>query len=131
MVEKSEGHAERDELRAATLGSPAIVDAKIVEWNGKNFELRRPSLKKQQIIQRNSTEKDGEQDMVKAICLALIESVFVPGTNIQVFERQDIAEMQGRTMSDFVGTFSKALGELSKDTNPEEIEKNFEGAPTA
>jgi hypothetical protein len=114
----------KDRLRAATLGAPAIRDSKIVAWNGENFELRRPTLKQQREIDRLSRDKKGKRDDLKATLLGLAECVYVPGTEERVFNPADVEAMTDRGFEDFVGFFVTEFGKLSKEVDPEEIEKN-------
>jgi hypothetical protein len=62
---------------------------------------------------------------------ALVRCIYVPGTDELVFEAPDVEAMEDRGVEDFIGTFAKALGDLSAEVNPEEIEKNSESAPSA
>jgi len=123
-------NSRRDRLRQVTLGAPAVVQSARVEWGGEVFEVRRPTLKVQRAIDSISTDKKGKRDNLKALMQALVRCVYVPGTEDLVFEPADINAMEDRGVEDFVGAFMKALGSLSSDTTPEEIEKNFEGAPS-
>lgn len=114
----------RNELRAKTLGTSALTNAKIVEWNGGRFEVRAPSLRTQQKIDKLSTMKDGSKDLLKSLVLALMNCVFVPGTDIPVFEGGDEDAITERGAKDFVMFFMGVLNDLSKDVSVEEAEKN-------
>lgn len=119
---------ERDELRLGTVGSPVVQNTAIVEWNGRKYEVRRPTLKQTQSIQAMSRKKNGEIDDGLALVQGIIHCVYVPGTNERVYEQADVDAIQGRGIEDFIGAFASALGKLG--AKPEEIEKNSEGAPT-
>lgn len=119
-----EDKAKRDELRAATLGAPAVRKSILVEWNGKTFEVKRPSIAKQLQIDKLSKLKDGEKDVGKQLFLALINCIFVPGTDVAVFESADEQGILGRDMDDFVGFFMGRLTELQKSDSLEAAEKN-------
>src|SRR3990167_2487358 len=114
----------RDRLRSKTLGAPACIDRKLVEWNGETYELRSPSLKLQQRIDRLSTLKDGSKDNLKAIFLAVAGCVYIPETDILVFEDADEEAISERTTKDFIGKFVEAFADLSRVVTPEELEKN-------
>jgi hypothetical protein len=120
----------RDRLRAATLGAPAVVESKTVLWNSEKYEVRRPTLKQQREIDEAAKDKKGERDNLRALMHALIKCVFVPGSAVQVFERGDVDAMENRGQADFVGAFMTALGELSKEADPDAVEKNSESATT-
>lgn len=116
--------ATRDEIRRATLGSPAIVESKLVEWNGVQMEVRRPTLKQQRDIDKASTDKSGNRDALITMVQAMIACVYVPGTNDHVYEKADADALLDRGEKDFTGEILRALEELSKKTTPEEAEKN-------
>lgn len=118
-----EEKAKRDLLRSKTLGSPAVHASKTVEWNGEQYEIRAPSMKLQQKIERLSSTKDGV-DNLKALFVALINCIFIPETDILVFEEADEMAMGERGTKDFVGVFSKALTDLAREVNFESVEKN-------
>ena len=116
--------ATRDEIRRATLGSPAVVESATVEWNGVQLEVRRPTLRLQREIERASTLKDGSRDALAQVAHALIQCVYVPGTGEHVFDRADVDGLLDRSEKDFVGVLMRALGELASKATPEEAEKN-------
>ena len=118
----------RDELRAATLGAPAVQDKCFVEWGGKKFEVRRPVLRQAQSIQALARKKNGESDDALALVQGIIHCVYVPGTEGRVFEQADVEALQNRGMEDFIGAFAKALAGLA--TKSEDIAKNSDSAPT-
>jgi hypothetical protein len=115
----------RKELRDHLLASPAVRTSKLVQWKGKTFEVRAPSMKQQRRLSKISLEKDGSRDDIKSLSYALIECVYVPGTDVQVLEVADIAAMEERSVDDFVGAFAKALKEVGEMANADEIEKNL------
>jgi len=115
--------AKLEHLRAVTIGAPAVKTFRIVEWNGGEFEVRRPTMRQQREIDKLSTNK-GERDNLRALCHALIKCVYVPGTEVQVFGVEHLESMEGRTANDFVGAFMTAIGELSTDATVESAEKN-------
>lgn len=120
----------RDELRAATLGAPSVQDKKLVEWGGKKFEVRRPTLKQTQSIQSLAKKKNGEVDDALALVQGIIHCVYAPGTDERVFEQADVDGIVNRGVEDFLGVFARALGELGSEATPKVVEGNSEGAPT-
>lgn len=126
----NEASAARLELRSATLGAPAVHGSKLVEWNGKKFEVRLPTLKQQRFLKAQALDKKTQtQDDLKALVWGITECVYVPGTDERVFDAADFDDLMGRNTKDFIGTFMRALGELGK-VDPEEAVKNSEGSPT-
>lgn len=121
-----EQKAQRDAIREATLSSPAIKECSIVEWGGAKVELRRPSIGKSLQIDKLSRLKDGDKDAARQLTLALFHCVFVPGTDIPVFEPADeqVLLSRGSSKKDFVVFFLDEIKKLAKDDSMEEAEKN-------
>lgn len=125
MALTEEQKKQRDELRAATLGEPSVRKSCMVEWNKKTYEVRRPSIGRQLHIDKLSSLADGTTDKRKQLFLGIIGCVFVPGTDVAVFEPADEAVVMDRDMDDFVGVFMKALTTLNSDAKSvEAAEKN-------
>jgi hypothetical protein len=123
----TEEKALRDELRSVTLGSPAVHAFKIVQWTaaGKtvDLEVRAPSLATQAKIEKLAVQK-GERDNIKALFAMVIHSVFIPGTDIQVFEIADEAVLSERGVTkDFVGLILRAITALGEEATLENAEK--------
>src|SRR5574343_1586941 len=114
----------RDRLRSKTVGAPAVHLSRQVEWNGEMYEVRAPSMILQQRIERIAMQKDGSQDNFKALFAAVINCVYVPGTDVLVFEAADEAGLGERSIKDVVGVFARALTELAKEASIEAAEKN-------
>lgn len=121
----------RNKLRAVTLGAPAVRAGVTVEWAGERMELRRPTLAQQRAIDTASTDKKGRKDGMRALILALIQCVYVPGTDEPVFERGDVEALEAQSEDGFIGALMKGLRELAKLGSAEEVEKNSDGDPTA
>ena len=120
----TEEKALRDEYRRETLGAPTVIDSKRVEWRGKAFDVRAPSLREQQRIESLSKGKDGSRDNLKALFVAIANCVFIADTEILVFEDADEEAISERGTKDFVGVFMNALSELGKEVSVESVEKN-------
>jgi hypothetical protein len=119
-----EEKALRAELRNHLIATPAVRTSKLVDWKGKTYEVRAPSIKQQRRLSKLSQEKDGSRDDLKALSYALVECVYVPDTDIQVLEVADIAAMEDRGIDDFVGAFANALKDVGQMVNVNDIEKN-------
>lgn len=119
--------AMRDELRAATLGAASVRATRVVEWNGKQYEVRSPSLAQSRKL-ANLAKQAGSDDF-KAMVHGIIQTVYIPGTDTQVFDARDEEALLARGMRDFVGAFAKALRELGQE-EVEAVEKNSESAPS-
>lgn len=121
-----EQKAARDAIRAATVGAPAVRKSLVVEWKGVQCEVRRPGIDRQIFIDKVSTSSDGTTDRRKQLFLGLISCVFVPGTDIQVFEPADEDNVLSRDAGkeDFVGFFMSKISELNTEATLENVEKN-------
>ena len=119
-----EEKAKRDELRNKTVGAPSVVVAKRIEWGGCEYEIRAPSMRLQQKLAKLSELKDGTRDEIKMLFQTLIASVYIPGTEILVFETADEQDMGERGAKDFIGTFAKAFMDLAAEVSLESAEKN-------
>lgn len=117
----------RSKLRAVTLGAPAVRASVLVEWGGEKLEVRRPTLAQQRAIDQASTDKKGKKDNMRALILALIQCVYVPGTDEQVFERADVDALEAQSDDGFIGALARGVSELAKQGSAEEAEKNSEG----
>jgi hypothetical protein len=130
MAMTEEQKAARDAFRSATLGAPAIRRSMVVEWNGQKAEVRRPSIERQLYIDKVTAQADGTIDKRKQLFLGLIGCVFLPGTDIQMWEVADEAVIMSRDMDDFVGFFMRKLGELNAEVTMESVEKNSDSGAT-
>ena len=111
----------REALRTATVGSPSQFRSKIVEFNENKFEVRELTPAARENIRRKSenqvlTHKDGSQEIVldhaKYVAYLIIETVFVPGTDVKVFEPGDVSAILNTPTSGFYSTLGDAASEV-------------------
>ncbi len=87
----------RDALRAEVLQSKARRCEAFTLPSGKTLELRNLTLK-----QRRAVERDSKGDPTIALVLTVIEGTYVPGTDAQVWERQDQEALLAKECGDLV-----------------------------
>ena len=94
------------------------------KFDGVEYEVREMSLSQTRDLDTRAKDKKGRVDPYRAMVLATITSVFVPGTDEHAFEPGDeSALMRLPSNSGFFAAFGKALEQL-KPASVEELEGN-------
>lgn len=84
----------RDALRAATVGAVRARTGEIVDLNGAQIEVRKPSVAERYEIIQNASKDNGKGvDLRKMHATALINLCYIPGTDERVFEDADMASL--------------------------------------
>lgn len=96
----------RDELRAKIFSSHSVKKIP-VEFFGTTIELRQPVL--EQIIKAQQTE-----DRQSAIIQTLVDYAYVPGTEVKVFEPEDVDSIKQLPFGADLLRVSNALEELTE-----------------
>lgn len=105
--------AKRKALRDLCLGEKADGFArKLVEFGGETFEVREPSVGERSEILKAAGVTPGDDkplDVGKLTCAAVSNLVYVPGSNVRVFDPGDVREMLNKRVSGFMS----ALGDVA------------------
>ncbi len=121
MFDKDGHRLSRGELRLALLKSRK-PKSQIIELFGEEVEIRQPTLG--QILDIR------EEDSLKARAVSIIiERVFVPGTDENVFEEGDREALLNMPFGDEIAQINNVINELS-GINMDDAEKNSEAIPT-
>lgn len=107
--------ANRDELRSITVGKKPAFAKEIVEWEGKKFEIRQPSIRSRRELRSKATSvKDGDVvvDFFNFLIWAVIENTFVPDTDEKVFEETDYDLLMDFPTGGFMDTFGEVAAKL-------------------
>lgn len=118
----------RNQFRAATLGKAGKKRSVIIEVQGLKVEVRRPSIAKRTAILKAGGSDPKNIDWGKLQIEALLQCVFIPGTEEHAFERADEAVLADADPEDFDEAYQVAMKLLSVDR--EAIEKNSERIPS-
>lgn len=102
----------RDTLRSATLGS-SVFKKELIKFKDHEFEIRELSAGAKEKVRKKAgvkIDKDGniELDQSRYTAYALVESVFVPGTETKVFDYTDIDAIVNAPESGFYSVLGKA-----------------------
>lgn len=120
----------RDSLRTATLGT-AVFKKELVKFNDHEFEIRELSAGAKEKVRKKAgvkISKDGdiELDQSKYTAYALVESVYVPGTDTKVFDVTDVDAIVNAPESGFYGVLGKVTMKLINGED-EDKKGNSEG----
>lgn len=84
----------RDALRAATVGASRARAGEVVEVNGAQIEVRKPTVAERYEIITNAAKDGGKGvDLRKMHASALINLCYIPGTEDRVFEDADMKDL--------------------------------------
>ncbi len=102
----------RDEIRAATLGQPAQFKSEVIEIEGKQIEVRQPSVGDRHGIAEKSIKKNANDAMVdlqEMRLQAIIHCCFVPGTGERIFDPSDYDALRSYP----AGSWVDKIGDLA------------------
>lgn len=102
----------RDNLRSKTVGQKKGFETKNVEFDGEQFEIRQPSVKRRKEILNSVTDENGNVDGGDLVVWAAIYCTFVPGENEPVFDETDYEGFLEQPTGSFVDEFGQAALEL-------------------
>ncbi len=102
----------RDELRARTLGSKKVFNKKIIKHNGRNYELRQPTLAQRAELRRKVLDYEGNFDVFESLIWMVVFYTYVPGTDELVFEEADYDILRSFPSGSWVDEFSDAASSL-------------------
>lgn len=131
MAEKIQVSAEVAALRAVAFTDDPKFCRTNVTFEGATFEVRAPSIKQINDIERAST-KGGKLDEFEQLSRTVIACTFAPGGEEPVFELGHIDQFRNRpaTGLKIIKVLGEAIGRLVKASGIEDAEKNSESAPT-
>ena len=98
----------RDQLRASTVGKRIELKRKIVEWEGKEYELRQPNLRERKRL-REKILTDTGVDIFDAMVWLTIWQTYVPGTDERVFDDTDYEIFLNNPSGSFVDNFGSEI----------------------
>lgn len=104
-----------DELRASTIGAKHVFKSKIVEHDGKKYEIRQPSigLRSELRTLASNVEAGGLKfNMLAFLVHAVIKMTYVPGTDILVFGETDYEAILAQPTGGYMDSFSEVASEL-------------------
>lgn len=120
----------KNDLRQITVGADVEFKKEIVEWKGKEFEIREPSVSTRgKIIAKSgiSTIRDNPEgasmDFSESQIYAVIYCTFVPGTDERVFDPKDAPMLRNQPAGSFVDKFSSVAMRMM-NVDAEEEAKN-------
>lgn len=120
--------ANKDSLRSSTIGAEKDFAKEIEEWDGKEFEIRQPSVSARSKILQKAQQKPGMEnlgdvELSKMQIYSVIYCTFVPGTNERVFDEGDIPALIEQPTDSFVDKFASTAMRLM-NAKAEEKAKN-------
>jgi hypothetical protein len=120
-----------DDTRSALLADD-FDERTVVEHKGHRVEVRPPTLAQQRQFTRVAKDKHTkETDGARMLVLAVIGCTYDPATGARVFKPEDEDALLNKTTDPrgIVGKIARVLQKVMSE-KPEEIEENFDGAPT-
>ena len=135
QTEKSPVENIRDRIRSKTVGSSGIFKSRIIKYDGIDIEIREPTVegwgkilassRKRTVRLGELEETDEALNFAEYLVWSVIYCSYVPGTNIQVYDKEDYDVLIKKPKSGFIGEFSDIAGELMK-VDTEKATKNLE-----
>lgn len=116
----------RNSIRKKTVGSAAVFKSRIVKYDGIDIEIKEPTVGDWgKILSNARTGEDESLNFAEYLVWSVIYCAYVPGTDIQVYDKEDYAVLIKKPKSGFIGEFSDIASELMK-VDTEEATKNLE-----
>ena len=115
MTDQKDISAAREALRNSTLGERNVFKSKLIKYNGSEFELRQPSIKARNTLQRDCTTfSKGEADFnpFEYLVWAVIRNTYIPGTDELVFEEADYDTLVAKPPGGFMDLFGEEISLL-------------------
>lgn len=134
-MDKEAIKAHRERLRAHMLSAELDFSGPIVEWEGDEYEVRRPSVANRGAIVKAGKIIGGkggkdEADLAGIQAAAVISLTVLPGTDIRVFDASDKARLIAQPCGGLFDALSKvATANMNVDTG--EVRGNSEETPSA
>lgn len=109
----------RDEIRSIYLATSKLKRVK-VEYNGSIVEVQELTIRGHDSLIISCTDGKGKRDDVALLIKIAIETTYVPGTDIKVFDLADYDQLERDSLSGGLKRLEKAIGSFMK-TSLEDI----------
>ncbi len=113
----------RDQIRAATIDKEVVFRSEIVSINGKDVEVREPSVTLWGTILEKSMDDEGGINIRDFSVWSVILCSFVPGTDEHVFSEKDFEAFKVQPKGGFIKPLEDASTRMIS-ANPELVLKN-------
>lgn len=108
----------RDALREVTIGSNKNFKKEIVEVNGKELEVRQPSVAdRDKLIERCKPAGSDDISWTDFMIWNVILNTYVPGTNERVFEDGDYESLRNQPTNSFLDEIANVANRLAGAEN--------------
>ncbi len=97
--------SERDRLRERLFSSKTFK-SKVISLFGQKVEVRQPSVEQILAFQ-------GKEDTKEIMIQIMVEYLYVPNSDIRVFDKSDMASIMGWPMGDWFTVLNDAVSELT------------------
>jgi len=121
----------RDQLRSKTLGKKKGFQSKKVEFDGDEYEVRQPSIKRRKEILNSVTDENGNVDGGDLVVWAAIYCTFPPGENEPLFDETDYEAFMEQPTGSFVDDFGQAALELMNVSGEGKNSENSDTTPNS
>ena len=123
-VNENANASNREAARSDIIGSKSKFAKKTVEYKGKQYDIRQPSLRARRKVMRQCSDSTGAIDMMAAIVWMAIYNTYLAGTDELVFDEGDFDALMEEPTGGFIDEISILASEMMNVTAVTDGKKN-------